>query len=184
MDKGDRGREGVGVRRRPSATGWALSVLAVLAALVTAACSGKAPPSPSRGELRAAVLKAAGDAFEREDKARASGDPAALDGVFMPGSGFEAGLRREITERKAAGLVFDADTHAEEVTLVSLDGPKAVVRLVNVAPGGALRDVRTGRVERVFGPGRTPWRVELAWSGGRWLVGGQIPEGGAAGPGA
>jgi hypothetical protein len=171
------------VRRRRGATGWMLSVLAVATALVTTACSAGAP-APSRDELRVAALKAAGDAFEREDRARASGDPAALDGLFVPGTGFEAGLRREIAQRRAAGLVFDADTHAEEVTLVSLDGAKAVVRLVNVAPGGALRDVRTGRVERVFGPGRTPWRVELAWSGGRWLVGGQVPEGAGGGPGA
>jgi hypothetical protein len=183
MDKGDYGREGGGVRQRRGATGWALPVLAVLTALVTAACSPKAPP-PSRDELRAAAVKAAGDAFEREDQARASGDPAVLDGLFVPGAGFETALRREITERRAAGLVFDADTHAEEVALVSMDDANAVVRLVNVAPGGALRDMRTGRVERVFGPGRTPWRVELAWSSGRWLVGGQIPGAGAAGPGA
>ena len=171
------------MRRRRGATGRILSALAIGAALVTAACSGTAP-QPSREELRAAALEVAGDAFEREDKARASGDPGVLDGLFVPGSGFEAGLRREIAERKAAGLVFDADTHAEEVVLVSLDDANAVVRLVNVAPGGALRDMRTGRVERVFGPGRTPWRVELAWSGGRWLVGGQVPEADAAGPGA
>jgi hypothetical protein len=136
--------------------GVGIGVLAVAAVvlvvmLVRDAASGAAKVPSAQEEaqefakLKAEAGAAAENLFNRIDEAYSTGNPALLDGVYLPNSKIAETQRGFIRDEVARGEVRVAKARSTDVRVESIDRLAARVTLVRTITQVEVRDAKTGR---------------------------------------